>query len=97
MSRQVRWRIQVALKSGRDANGQQHELQWIDRADLTYSDWFYSDGEDKESESLIYDYNQAVETQPHLDVRIVKDIRSINVVSAYAGKIGVIRSTVEEL
>lgn len=83
MSREVRWIIQVTKKDVEN---------WIDRPDLTYTGWFYSDGEDKETSSLIRDYDEAVADHPWLYVRIIKDVRSMNVASAYRGKMGVIRT-----
>jgi hypothetical protein len=79
-SREVRWIIQTSKPGHND---------WYN-TDETYTGWFYSDGTDESTESLLRDWNEAVERYDWLDIRLWKDVRSYNVTAPYHGKIGVI-------
>jgi len=65
--RQVRWILQ-ASRPGRDV--------WLDQDDRVYSGWFHSTGDDEPSETVLAEYEKAVQELDWLDVRLVQEVRS---------------------
>lgn len=67
MMREVRWILQTS-KPGHD--------DWYTQEDRVYSGWFYSTGEDKPSETVLAEYEEAAKELDRLDVRLVQETRS---------------------
>lgn len=66
--KQVRWILQ-ASRDGANA--------WVDRPDLVYPGWFdYSEANPEPSPAVLEAFDEAVATEPHLDFRLLQEIRS---------------------
>ena len=71
---EVRWLVQGRLKTNATIDGA--EDCWIDRSDVSYSGWFYGGVSDEPSEQLTRDVERAREEAPHMDFRVVQQIRT---------------------
>jgi len=67
--KQVRWFIEVSRK------GEDH---WVARPDLVYDGWFNSFGNDEPSQTVLDEFDRAVEEYPWLDIRLIRETREFN-------------------